>query len=70
MPRRPNVLWILTDEQRTDSLGCSGAPWAVSPQLDDPAAAPRVGELLAAWQERQAELRSRPDPRWAGAAER
>lgn len=35
---QPNVLWILTDEQRADSLGCYGAPWAVSPCLDGLAA--------------------------------
>jgi arylsulfatase len=29
-----NVLWIITDEQRTDSLGCYGSPWARSPHLD------------------------------------
>ena len=33
MPR-PNILWILTDEQRADSLGCYGAPWAHTPCLD------------------------------------
>jgi len=31
---RPNVLWLMTDEQRPDSLGCYGSPWAVSPNLD------------------------------------
>jgi arylsulfatase A-like enzyme len=31
---RPNILWILTDEQRADSLGCNGAPWARTPCLD------------------------------------
>ncbi|NLD43196.1 MAG: sulfatase-like hydrolase/transferase [Chloroflexi bacterium] len=31
---RPNVLWLMTDEQRTDSLGCYGSPWAVTPHLD------------------------------------
>ena len=36
--RRPNVLWILTDEQRADSLHLGGAPWAVSPHLDQLAA--------------------------------
>ncbi len=30
----PNLLWILTDEQRADSLACDGTPWAVSPRLD------------------------------------
>lgn len=32
--RSPNVLWLMTDEQRPDSLGCYRAPWAVSPNLD------------------------------------
>jgi choline-sulfatase len=31
---RPNVLWIMTDEQRPDSLGSNGAPWAKSPAID------------------------------------
>ena len=35
MPERPpNVLWLMTDEQRTDSLGCYGSPWAQTPCLD------------------------------------
>jgi arylsulfatase A-like enzyme len=29
-----NILWIMTDEQRCDSLGCYGSPWAVSPSID------------------------------------
>jgi len=32
--RRPNVLWLMTDEQRPDSLGCHGSRWASSPHLD------------------------------------
>ena len=38
--RPPNVLWLMTDEQRTDSLGCyaspwaSSSPWARTPNLD------------------------------------
>jgi len=31
---RPNILWILTDEQRTDSVAAYGSPWAKSPHLD------------------------------------
>jgi arylsulfatase A-like enzyme len=31
---RPNVLWLMTDEQRTDSLGCYGSAWARTPTLD------------------------------------
>ena len=33
-PQRPNILWLMTDEQRVDSMGCSGAPWAHTPNLD------------------------------------
>jgi arylsulfatase len=32
--RPPSILWIMTDEQRTDSLGCYGSPWARTPNLD------------------------------------
>ncbi|MEQ3626250.1 MAG: sulfatase-like hydrolase/transferase [Celeribacter sp.] len=31
---RPNILFICTDQQRGDSLGCTGADWAVTPNLD------------------------------------
>lgn len=31
---RPNILWLMTDEQRPDSVGCYGAPWARTPNLD------------------------------------
>ncbi|MEO9650741.1 MAG: sulfatase-like hydrolase/transferase [Roseobacter sp.] len=34
MTHRPNILFICTDQQRGDSLGCTGAPWAVTPNLD------------------------------------
>lgn len=34
MTDRPNILWIMTDEQRPDSLGCYGSPWAKTPALD------------------------------------
>jgi arylsulfatase A-like enzyme len=33
-PRHPNVLWIMTDEHRPDSLGCYGSKWGYSPNLD------------------------------------
>ena len=36
--RRPNVLWLMTDEHRPDSLGCYGSKWAHSPRLDELAA--------------------------------
>src|SRR5215510_14984218 len=32
--RRPNVLWLMSDEHRTDSLGSYGSPWASTPNLD------------------------------------
>jgi choline-sulfatase len=35
---RPNVLWIQTDEQRPDSLGCYGSEWAKTPNIDTLAA--------------------------------
>lgn len=31
---RPNILWLMTDEQRCDSLGCYGRPWTRTPHLD------------------------------------
>jgi len=34
VPARPNILWLMTDEQRADSLGFLGAPWARTPHLD------------------------------------
>lgn len=34
MSARPNILFVCTDQQRADSLGCSGAEWAVTPNLD------------------------------------
>jgi len=33
--KRPNVLWIQTDEQRPDSLGCYGSDWAYTPVMDE-----------------------------------
>ncbi len=36
--RFPNVLWLMTDEQRPDSLGCYRGGWAHSPHLDSLAA--------------------------------
>jgi len=32
--KRPNILFICTDQQRGDSLKCTGASWAVTPNLD------------------------------------
>lgn len=32
--KQPNILWLMTDEQRCDSLGCYGSPWAHTPNLD------------------------------------
>lgn len=36
--KRPNVLWLMTDEHRPDSLGCYRSKWAHSPHLDELAA--------------------------------
>ncbi|MEP5152924.1 sulfatase-like hydrolase/transferase [Planktotalea sp.] len=38
MNTRPNILFICTDQQRGDSLGCTGATWAMTPNLDQLAA--------------------------------
>ncbi len=32
--KRPNILVIMTDQQRADSLGCYGADWIDTPNLD------------------------------------
>ena len=32
--KRPNILFLCTDQQRGDSLRCTGASWAVTPNLD------------------------------------
>ena len=34
MPKSPNILVIMTDQQRFDSLGCSGCGWVRTPELD------------------------------------
>jgi arylsulfatase A-like enzyme len=34
LSKRPNILWLMTDEQRADSMGYSGTPWAHTPCLD------------------------------------
>jgi arylsulfatase A-like enzyme len=34
MSDRPNILWLMADEQRADSMGFEGAPWASTPNLD------------------------------------
>lgn len=34
MPKRLNILWLMTDEQRADSMGYAGASWAHTPNLD------------------------------------
>ena len=31
---RPNILWICTDQQRSDSLGCYGNPIVRTPNID------------------------------------
>ena len=31
---QPNILWICSDQQRFDALGCYGNPWVQTPHLD------------------------------------
>ena len=38
MSDRPNILWICTDSQRWDTLGCTGNPFVRTPSLDKLAA--------------------------------
>lgn len=33
-PTRPNILWICTDQQRFDTLGCYGNPFVRTPNID------------------------------------
>ncbi len=33
--KKMNILWLMTDEQSTDSLGCYGSAWANSPSSTD-----------------------------------
>jgi len=34
MTRRPNIVLIMTDQQRADTVGALGSPWANTPHLD------------------------------------
>ena len=34
MANLPNILWICSDQQRFDSLGCYGNPFVETPNLD------------------------------------
>ena len=34
MNRKPNILWICTDQQRRDTLGCCGNPFTHTPNID------------------------------------
>ena len=34
MPPTPNILWICTDQQRFDTLGCYGNPYVTTPNID------------------------------------
>ena len=35
MAQQPNILFLLTDQQRFDSLGCNGAPICRTPAVDE-----------------------------------
>ena len=37
-PRRPNIIFFLSDDQRHDQLGCAGHPILKTPNVDDLAA--------------------------------
>ena len=32
--RRPNILWIMMDDGRADTLGCYGRSWVRTPHMD------------------------------------
>ncbi len=32
--RRPNIVWVLTDDQGMGDLGCTGNPWVITPNID------------------------------------
>ncbi len=32
--RRPNIVFILTDDQRFDAMSCAGHPWLKTPNMD------------------------------------
>ncbi len=32
--RRPNIVFILTDDQRYDAMSCAGHPWLKTPNMD------------------------------------
>ena len=34
MAQRPNILFIFSDQQRWDTVGCCGAPFSITPELD------------------------------------
>ncbi|MBR5721808.1 MAG: sulfatase-like hydrolase/transferase, partial [Clostridia bacterium] len=34
MSRKPNILWICTDQQRYDTLNCTGNPFVKTPNID------------------------------------
>lgn len=34
MPKKPNIVFVFSDQQRWDTLGCYGQPLAVTPRLD------------------------------------
>lgn len=34
MNRKPNILWICSDQQRYDTLGCTGNPFVCTPNID------------------------------------
>jgi arylsulfatase A-like enzyme len=37
MRRKPNILFLMVDDQRSDTLGCAGHPIIETPVIDSPA---------------------------------
>ena len=35
MTDQPNIILIITDQQRIDTIGALGAPWMHTPNLED-----------------------------------
>jgi len=33
-PKRPNIIFLLTDDQRADAMGCAGNPIVITPNMD------------------------------------
>jgi arylsulfatase len=34
MPKKPNIVYIFSDQHRGDTMGCAGNPAAITPNMD------------------------------------